>query len=224
MYSGVVVSGGTIYGTAFYGGPSSNGTVFAVSTEGTDFQLLHGFAGYNGGAGDESNADGAAPMAGLILSGSTLYGTTTLGGTGGGGTVFSVSTGGTDFSDLYNFTNGTDGGNPIGGLLLSDGILYGTTSDAGSGGGGTIFALGADGTGFQTLYSFTNGFDGGAVPQSGISFARTASLYGTASEFGGGEGTVFSVKTDGSDFTTLHGFTFASNGINSDGGPAPLVD
>ena len=42
--------------------------------------------------------DGQNPLAGLVLSGSTLYGTTFLGGTGdyNGGTVFKVNTDGPD--------------------------------------------------------------------------------------------------------------------------------
>jgi len=36
-YAGVVLSGGSLYGTAYYGGSNNNGTVFMVST---DAQLL----------------------------------------------------------------------------------------------------------------------------------------------------------------------------------------
>src|SRR5439155_7669597 len=38
-----------------------------------------------------TNSDGANPFGGLILSGNTLYGTATYGGSSGRGTVFSLS-------------------------------------------------------------------------------------------------------------------------------------
>src|SRR5258708_7021575 len=50
-----------------------------------------------------TNSDGAYPWAGLILSGDTLYGTTSDGGNSGNGTVFAVQTDGTDFTTLHSF-------------------------------------------------------------------------------------------------------------------------
>src|SRR6266567_3611176 len=70
-------SGTTLYGTAYNGGSSSNGTVFAVNTDGTGFTTLHSF----------TYSDGAYPNVGLILSGKILYGTTGQGGLGYYGTV-----------------------------------------------------------------------------------------------------------------------------------------
>jgi uncharacterized repeat protein (TIGR03803 family) len=57
--------------------------VFAVTTNGTGFMNLHGFA--------DSPSEGARPFAGLVLSDNTLYGTTEQGGSSGNGTVFSLS-------------------------------------------------------------------------------------------------------------------------------------
>ena len=115
------------------------------------FTNLHSF-NYS----DEGN-----PQAGLILSGTTLYGTTT-GGSWDQGTVFAVSTDGTGFTNLYSFTAysiflsaNSDGANPQAGLILSGNTLYGTAGYGGSSGDGTVFALNTDGTGFTSLYSFT---------------------------------------------------------------------
>src|SRR6266851_4913594 len=58
------------------------------------FTTLHSFTG----------SDGAVPMAGLVLSSNTLYGTTVNGGTSDNGTVFAVNTDGTGFTNLYSFT------------------------------------------------------------------------------------------------------------------------
>src|SRR5258706_317812 len=83
-YEGLIISGDTLYGTAAGGGSSGNGTVFAVSTDGTGFTNLHAFTTLDQTYG--TNSDGATPTAGLVLSGNTLYGTATYGGSWGYGT------------------------------------------------------------------------------------------------------------------------------------------
>ena len=80
----LILSGSTLYGTARGGGSSGNGTVFAVNTDGTGFTNLHSFTG---------GSDGANPIAELILSANTLYGTAYTGTSAGNGTVFSLSLG-----------------------------------------------------------------------------------------------------------------------------------
>ena len=42
-FSGLILSGNTLYGTARSGGSSGNGTVFALNTDGTGFTNLHSF-------------------------------------------------------------------------------------------------------------------------------------------------------------------------------------
>jgi uncharacterized repeat protein (TIGR03803 family) len=114
--------------------------VFAVNTDGTGFTTLYSFTELDQ-EGSLTNSDGANPRAGLILLGNTLYGTATRGGSSGYGTVFAVNTNGTGFTTLYSFTNGSDGGNPYAGLILSGNTLYGTASEGGSSGDGTVFSL-----------------------------------------------------------------------------------
>ena len=96
---------------------------------------------------------------------------------------------------LYSFTGGSDGANPVAGLVFdAAGNLYGTTEYggvgcAGYGGCGTVFQLAPDGT-EAVLYRFTGGADG-EFPTSGLIF-DAGNLYGTT--FGGGSsggGTVF---------------------------------
>src|SRR6266436_4764575 len=60
-FAGLILSGNTLYGTAWMGGVFGYGTVFAVNTDGTGFTTLHSFTALN-------NSDGANPIAGLILS------------------------------------------------------------------------------------------------------------------------------------------------------------
>src|SRR5665647_396391 len=89
-WAGLILSGNTLYGTAPSGGSSGYGTVFAVNTNGTGFTNLYNFTA----APDPlyTNSDGAYPYGGLILSGNTLYGTASSGGSSGAGTVFAVNT------------------------------------------------------------------------------------------------------------------------------------
>ena len=63
--------------------------MFGVNNDGTGFTNLHSFVGNVGLS--STNSDGANPIPGLILSGSTLYGTTRYGGISGIGTVFRLS-------------------------------------------------------------------------------------------------------------------------------------
>jgi uncharacterized repeat protein (TIGR03803 family) len=186
-YASLILSGNTLYGTAQAGGSSGVGTVFAVNTDGTGFTTLHSFTALN----NDTNSDGANPIAGLIFPGNTLYGTAYAGGSSANGTVFAVNADGTGFKTLYSFTGGSDGANPYAGLILSGNTLYGTAENGGSSGQGTVFAVNIDGTGFATLHTFTGG--DGAFPDAGVTLSGNT-LYGTAELGGSGNGTVFSLS------------------------------
>jgi len=213
-WGGVILSGNTLYGTTQGGGLTGAGTVFVVNTDGTGFTNLHTFTAM-ATSSDATNSDGGAPAGSLILSGNTLYGTTELGGSAGFGTVFAINTDGTGFTNLYAFTNGSDGGFPYAGLVLSGNTLYGTASEGGDSSQGTVFAINTDGTGFATLHSFsaTPSYPGpytnsdGATPYAGLILSGNT-LYGTAYNGGSsGNGAVFGVNTDGTGFTNLYSFT-----------------
>jgi uncharacterized repeat protein (TIGR03803 family) len=179
---GMVLSGNRLYGTTYDGGSNLDGSVFGINTDGTGFTNLFSFANYNG----------YFPMGNLILSGNTLYGTTFMGGTKGYGEVFAINTDGSGFTNLFSFTNGIDGINPEAGLVLSGHTLYGTADAGGAKNFGTVFAINTNGTGFTTLYSFTNGLDGSS-PASGVLLSGNT-LYGTASGGGtNGVGTIYSL-------------------------------
>ncbi len=145
--AGVTLSGNMLYGTANVGGNSDMGTVFMLNTNGTGFTTLYSFTPVS--VLDAANSDGADPSGGLVLSGNTLYGTCSVGGSAGNGTIFAVKTNGTGCTTLYTFTatppypdsTNSDGINPSGPLILSGSILYGTAGNGGSSENGTIFAL-----------------------------------------------------------------------------------
>jgi uncharacterized repeat protein (TIGR03803 family) len=210
-FAGLVLSGGTLYGTAQVGGSLGWGTVFALSTDGTGFTNLHSFTG---------GSDGAYPSAGLILSGNTLYGTAVYGGNSNAGTVFALSTDGTGFTNLHTFDFSSEGTEPYAGLVLSGDTLYGTAKRGGALGYGTVFAVNTNGLGFRILHTMNSVTDG-AYPFAGL-VSSGNTLYGTASYAGSfGSGTIFALNTNGTDFTTLYSFTSGSGlppGItNSDG-------
>jgi uncharacterized repeat protein (TIGR03803 family) len=128
---------GTLYGTTEYGGSLGYGAVFKVNTDTTDFAVLKSFSG----------SDGAGPAGGLVLAGNTLYGTASGGGVGwngyfesGQGVVFQIQPDGTGFAVLKNFL-GSDGAGPIGELVSTGTVLYGTTSSGGSSNCGVVFVL-----------------------------------------------------------------------------------
>ena len=87
--SGLVLSGGVLYGAAAQGGVAGNGTVFKLSTNGTGFALLHRFSAHGGSYPDNTNQDGENPTS-LVLSGRALYGVASNNGRRYGGTVFRV--------------------------------------------------------------------------------------------------------------------------------------
>ncbi len=213
--AGLVLSGNTLYGASGDGGSFGSGMVYSVSTDGTGFTTLYSFTAQGGknGSGDATNSDGAYPNSPLVLSGDTLYGTTLFGGAGAG-TVFTIHTDGSGFTNLHNFDGNNRGGNPQAGVVLSGNTLYGTTRSGGIG-WGTVFAMHTDGTGFTNLHVFDVGgsySDGGdGYPYGGLILSGD-SIYGTTSAGGNfGFGTVFAMHTDGTGFTILHSFA------NSDG-------
>jgi uncharacterized repeat protein (TIGR03803 family) len=200
---GTTSCGGTVPCEVGYGG---DGTVFKISTSGKETTLYT----FQGGT------DGANPMAGLIAVKKTLYGTTSAGGTGcsssgGCGTVFAISASGKE-RVLYRFKGGKDGSDPQAGLIVVNGVFYGTTYSGGkSDYGGTVFSVTTAGK-ERVLHSFSlNGSDGFG-PEAGL-IAVNGALYGTTSAGGGsdGLGTVFKVSTSGKEHV-LH--TFNENGYD----------
>src|SRR5271163_77104 len=113
------------------------------------------------------------------------------------------------FSVVHNFTGGTDGANPLNGLVMdATGNLYGATS-AGASGHGLVYKISSSGTKTQ-LHAFTGGKDGSS-PQGFLILDAAGNLYGTT-EAGGAhnEGTVF--KIAGTTETVLYSF-----GVHPDG-------
>ncbi len=170
------------------------------------FRVLYRFAG---------GRDGSGPGGPLIDVSGTLYGTTAAGGGhptcgygGGCGTVYSISTAGTE-KVLHRFPGGSDGWDPFAGLIDVHGTLYGTTRyGGGSGciqsfGCGTVYAISPSGE-ENVFYDFGS-YANGSQPFAGL-INVNGTLYGTTAYGGTSDnGTVFSVSKTAVE-TVLHSF------------------
>ncbi len=194
---GLLNVNGTLYGTTTFGGATGYGVVFAITTSGK-LTLLYTF----GKTSDESGK----PYGGLVNVNGTLYGTTAIGGAHGGGTVFSITTSGTE-TVLHSFGGSGDGIYPEAGLVNVNGTLYGTTEEGGAHFDyGTVFAITPSGK-ETVLHSFGGGSGDGTNPYAGL-INVNGTLYGTT-YFGGtnGDGTVFAITPSGTE-AVLHSFGF----------------
>ena len=228
---GMTVAGHNFYGASSVGGVNNSGAVFVGQTNGS-ITVLHSFARLDQLTSE--NVGGANPCALLALSGDTLYGAASAGGTEGNGTLFSLSTAGNGFTVLHEFSaldanSGTnaDGIVPCGGLALDGGMLYGTTSAGGANGAGVVFSIATDGSGYTVLHHFsavdplstTN--MGGAFPVSGLVLSSNV-LYGATLAGGaGGDGVLYAIGSDGADFTVLHDFPAVDPAGSNANGASP---
>jgi hypothetical protein len=81
-------------------------------------KILHTFTG---------PADGANPVAGVLLEGTTLYSAASLGGSFGDGTLFTLSTKGAGFEVLHDFDGTDQSANPLSTpILAASSALLGT--------------------------------------------------------------------------------------------------
>jgi uncharacterized repeat protein (TIGR03803 family) len=207
----LTLSGTTFYGMTGSGGSSGDGNIFSIGIDGSGYQNLLSFSGTNGNN----------PVGSLTLSGTTLYGTTQDGGSSGLGNVFSIGTNGSDYQNLFSFNGLSNGYCPCGSLTLSGTTFYGVTPFGASStthGHGTIFSIGTNGSGFQNLHMF--GGSDSEYPKGSLILSGTT-LYGTTA-YGGigyvggdtsGNGTVFSIGTNGSGYQNLFNFN-GTNGRN----------
>jgi uncharacterized repeat protein (TIGR03803 family) len=222
LFSSLLIYSNQLYGTSTTGGASGFGTIFRLNFDGSAFTNLHSFPN-----------SGGSPYAELIAVSNVLYGTSSSGGSlvANYGSIFRIDPSGSHFTNIISFypsaTNVAFG--PRGGLLYANGKFYGTCSaSSGTNSGGTIFSIGIDGRGYSNLYVFqavaaknrpTTNTSGGTP--SGTLTLIGDTLYGTTPNGGtNGNGVVFSINTNGSNFKVLHTFSLTSTGgenTNSDG-------
>jgi uncharacterized repeat protein (TIGR03803 family) len=165
----------------------------AVSSPAQTFDSLLGFDG----------TDGKTPHGLMQGTDGNFYGTTEAVGAHLYGTVYKITPQG-DLTTLYSFcakTNCVDGAYPINGLVQgTDGNFYGTTSEGGTVGDGTVFKITPTGT-LTTLYSFcvqANCADGNE-PLTTLIQASNGNFYGTTLT------TIFEITPSGK-LTTIYTF------------------
>jgi uncharacterized repeat protein (TIGR03803 family) len=222
-YAALIRDGsGNLYGTTMYGGTYGLGTVFKVTPSGQE-TVLYSFKG---------GSDGGVPYAGLVRDKrGNLYGTAVLGGTYSLGTVFKLDPAGKE-TTLHSFKGVPDGQSPVGSLILdSEGNLYGTTNNGGTGGPcsqpndgcGTVFEVMSTGK-ERVLYSFKGvSKHDGSSPEAKLVRDAAGNIYGTTVGGGatcgpGGCGTVFMLNNAGKE-TIFHNFTNGDDGGYPIGGP-----
>jgi uncharacterized repeat protein (TIGR03803 family) len=202
---------GALYGTAHDGGNTGAGALFRLNTDGSGYAVLHSFS--------TDGVDGQNPAGALVqATDGWLYGTTFSGGSRNAGVVFKIQTNGSSYAIIHNFgSDPVDGVGAAAGLVQgSDGNLYGTTVNGGSGDGpgngqgGTVFRVSPDGSSYAVLHSFIGYTDsGGMWPQAPLLQGSDGTLFGTT-QLGGTNhidgGTLFKLSPDGSMFSLLYAF------------------
>lgn len=197
---------GILYGTTHDGGAQTDGTVYKITTSGSE-KVIYAFKGsrYN---------DAGSPSAGLTDVKGVLYGTTNGGGPKQEGTVFRVTFSGSE--KVLHVFNGSDGNGPVGTLVLANGLLYGTTSSGGAKNLGTVFSVTTSGS-VKVLHSFRGGTDGATPPVGGL-IAFKGAFYGVTGVGGThNSGTIFSITTAGKEKVLYSFGGGSSDGANPSG-------
>ena len=224
-HSGLVFdSRGNLYGTTHVGGATNSGTVYELSPppgghgQWTE-QVIYIFCPVFG------CLDGWLPEYGSLIfdSSGSLYGTTTQGGPDDAGVVFKLTPSGGQYWNqtvLYSFCNPcNDGRVPYAGVIFDrQGNLYGTTTQGGLHGNGTVFELtppaGGSGPWNETL-PLQLGFEDGSGPTGGLTFDAAGHLYGTAPNEGAhNSGVAFQLDRAGGggwNDTTIYSFCSLPN-------------
>jgi uncharacterized repeat protein (TIGR03803 family) len=200
--SNLTLSGNELYGITPFGGSNSLGCIFKINTDGSGYTKLHDFA----------MSDNCFGIYGsLVLSGDVLYGMSISGGANSKGCIFKINTDGNGLTPIFNFSGTADGASPMGSLTLSGDVLYGMTKLGGINNLGCIFVINTNGSGFNRLFSFS-GTPDGSKPIGSLLLSGNA-LYGMTPSGGASDlGCIFTIHTDGSDYTNLFDFDGGDDG------------
>lgn len=204
---------GWFYGLTTSGGANYNGTIFKTKSDTTSFTTVRSLS---------AGVEGGNPQGSLMQTSDGSFYATAYSITGGfTGSVFKMTSGGVT-SAIKKFTLATEGGYPMGSLVLgTDGQLYGMTNSGGRDGDGTVFKVNTSGV--ITVLNHFSGARQGNVPQDNLVLGKDSAYYGVAT-YGGvyDYGTVF--KICGGVTTTLHSFNHNSDGGNPRGGIIKAID
>ncbi len=183
---------GNIYGGTAIGG-SCTGTGLPAAGCGTVYQFVPSTGQFNVLYTFTGTTDGYEPALGGFDSRGILYGATEFGGANGYGTLFKLvpnpKTGGYAYVHLYDFTGGSDGGDPVNPFVQPNGTLVGGTTigpvvSSDDQGAGVLYKFTPGTSQFQTLYTFTNNAHGGYPFGTPTVNPATGIIYGTTT-YGG---------------------------------------
>jgi len=205
-FGSLLSEGNSLYGVTSKGGKNGWGTIFKIQTDGTGFTKIFDF---------DRIASGSSPVGSLISDKTYLYGVTYGGGTNNMGTIFRIKSDGSGFTKLFEFAGTSNGKLPVGSLLYDGTFLYGMTQMGGTNDKGVIFKIKPDGSEFNKILDFS-GKANGASPQGSLISDGTF-LYGMTNNGGNGtgtngNGTIFKIKPDGSQYTKLYDFLGIKDG------------
>lgn len=158
---------------------------------------------------------------GVVTDGTYLYGNKWDGGDFGKGYIYRVKIDNSDFSILLSFDGENSGKGGFGSLVLKDDMLYGITNMGGAFDSGTLYKIKTDGSNYSKLFDF--GPDNCRPPIQSLLIEDNI-IYGSAAQgagggLGGSNGSIFSISTDGEDFSII----FSFDGANGWNPSSPLI-
>lgn len=146
---------GYYWGTSQYGGEHGQGTIYKIKADGTDWATVLSFTGNF----DDLNA-GGTPEAELVSDGASFLWGTTWHGDPLVGTVYKVNATSGLRTTVVKFTGDQippKGGHPYARLVGDgNGSFWGSTSQGGTRGGGTVFKVNAETGVLTTVVEFSH--------------------------------------------------------------------
>jgi len=206
-HDAMIMKGNELYGMVMGDGKNDLGALFTHDTKGNNYRILHSFKG----GPQDGNRPHSCPR--LNPADGMLYGMTELGGANDVGTLFRINTDGSGFRLLHSFTSATDGSNSHGAVTFDGALLYGMALKGGAHDKGTIFSFNTADSTCRAVHSFAGPPADGASPEHCNTLLIENRLYGTTTLGGAHDnGSLWSMRPDGSDFRLLYSFTGASDG------------
>ncbi len=204
-YGGLVEhSNGLIYGTTTLSANHGGGEIFAYNPTIDSFFAVLQFPWTL-----------SSPFGRMIDGGNgKLYGLDVSGGFSGVGAIFEFDPQTNQVSVSHHFSI-SDGAHPYASLFkASNGKLYGTTWNGGSGSQGVLFDFDLTNDSLSVLHLFTFN-NGGILPQSTLNEGTPLKLYGTTTEDGPGtiSGTLFEYDIQSRTYTLK--FDFDTLGVRN---------
>jgi uncharacterized repeat protein (TIGR03803 family) len=191
-----------LYGIATQGGLNDLGALYKVKTDGSSFTTIMDFDSINFISSTEQP---------LTIYNNSIYGVSRVGGSDNLGFVYKLNMDGTGFTHLLDFGENGKASMPRSDLMVENGILYGL-AHGGQMQSGVIYRLNPDGSDYNIVYDFSPYYQGGYNP-SGRLYYQNGFLYGV--NISGGlknYGTIFKVKIDGTQYSDIYYFDYATDG------------